>query len=160
MLFYAMLYCSAVMQRCFFSYNSVVLFFMLVYKIIMLCYVLLCWFVMFLYCFVQNFFSLLQWHHGTLQLKVFIPTPVSHNIYLRSQPTQSTPLFGTTQMTQKVSFTHDTSNTYISSFSQCTKLKVSLTTQVPVTLTCITPDTIHTCLPFPRRWPKAFPKDL
>ena len=65
-----------------------------------------------------------------LQLKVFIPTPVSHNIYLRSQPTQSTPLFGTTQMTQSVSSTHDTSSTYISSFSQCTKLKVSLTTQV------------------------------
>ena len=103
---------------------------MLVYKIIMLCCVLLCWFVMFLYCFVQTCFSLLQWHHGTLQLNVFIPTPVSHHIYLLSQPTQSTPLFGTTQMTRNVSFIHDTSSTDIFSFSQSTKLNMFLTTQV------------------------------
>ena len=42
MLFYTILECFAMMQRCFTSYNSVVLFFMLVYKIIMLCVILVC----------------------------------------------------------------------------------------------------------------------
>ena len=156
--------CCIVLQWCNVVLSVIIVlccFIMLVYKIIMLCCVLLCWFVMFLYCFVQTCFSLLQWHHGTLQLKVFIPTPVSHHIYLRSQPTQSTPLFGTPQMTQSVSFTLDTRSTEIFLVLTMHQAQsVSNNTSHPSYLPVYTPDTIHACLQFQCRWPKAFPQDL
>ena len=140
MLFYAMLYCSAVMQLCFFSYDSVVLFYYVGLQnySVVLCLVMLVYHFLILFC--TGMFSVHTMPLWYLQLNIFIPTPVSHHIYLRSQPTQSTPLFGTPQMTQNISFIHDTRSTEISTFSQCTKLQV--VTHLPV----YTPDTIHVCL--------------
>ena len=104
MLFYAVLYCSVVMQRCFIIYNSVVLFYYVVlqhYNVVV-CLVLLVFHVLILFCTDMFFVTTMTLWYSPAQR--FIPTPVSHHIYLRSQPTQSTPLFGTTQMTQSVFF--------------------------------------------------------
>ena len=95
---------------------------------VVLCLVMLVYHLLILFCTGMFFVHTMPpWY---LQFNVLIPTPVSHHIYLRSQPTQSTPLFGTPQMTQNVSFIHDTRSTEMSTFSQCTKLQVFLTTQV------------------------------
>ena len=125
-----MLYCSAVIQRCFINYNSVVLFYYVAlqnYNVVLFLVMLVCH-VLLLFCTDMFFVTTMTLWYSAAQS--FIPTPVSHHIYLRSQPTQSTPLFGTTWMTQSVSLIHDTRRTDISSFSQWTKLKMFLTTHV------------------------------
>ena len=66
MLFYAMLECSAMMQRCFTSYNSVVLFFMLVYNIIMLCVMLVCH-IFILFCTDMFFVTTMTPRYSTAQ---------------------------------------------------------------------------------------------
>ena len=59
---------------------------------IVVCLVLLVCNVLIVWCTYMFLFT--KWHQGTLYRNFFTPTPVSHHIYLRPQPTQSIQLSG------------------------------------------------------------------
>ena len=117
---------------------------MLVCTVILLCCVLWCGFVIFLYCSVQTCF---RYSNDT---KILWSSQFSHQrqpaftftcVHNRHTPRR---YLVTTQMTQSVSSIHDTRSTSILSLSQCTNLKVFLTTQTNPPIYLYTPPTQST----------------
>ena len=150
-----MLECSAIMQRCFTSYNSVVLFFMLVYKIIMLCVMLVCH-ILILFCTDMFFVTTMTlWYSAAQRFN----TNASQSSHL--------PTFTTDTIHAAIWYNVDDPKCFLHSWHKQHRHFLVLTlhqaqhvsndTSHPSHLPVYTPDTIYACLQFQRRWPNAFP---